>query len=221
MRYFCVLCRRSAIVPGRAICAGAEKMPKRVVIKGPKNRILDDFFKVDEVHLSFEKFDGSMSEVVRRLNFERGDSVAAVLHHRERDAVFLVNQFRYPTYEKGPGWITEIVAGMIDEGEDPEVAMRREILEETGYLVERLVHISDFYLSPGGSSERIFLYCAEISGAGPAEKGGGLAAENEDIRLIELSTAEAFGQLDRGDIHDAKTIVALLWLRARLGSEGG
>jgi nudix-type nucleoside diphosphatase (YffH/AdpP family) len=205
----------------RAGFAGADKMPKHVVITEPKKRILDDFFKVDEVHLSFEKFDGSMSKVVRRLNFERGDSVAALLHHRERDAVLLVNQFRYPTYQKGPGWITEIVAGMIDAGENPEVAMRREILEETGYRVEQLVHISDFYLSPGGSSERIFLFCAEISGAGPQEKGGGLAVENEDIRLLELSTVEAFGQLDRGEIRDAKTIVALMWLRGRLGLEGG
>lgn len=193
-------------------------MPKRVIVETPKKRILDDFFKVEEVYLSFEKFDGSMSPVVRRLNFERGDSVAAVLHHGEKDAVFLVNQFKYPAYAKGPGWITEVVAGMIDAGENPEDAARREILEETGYRVEKLEHISNFYVSPGGSSERIFLYCAEVSGDGPAEKGGGLALENEDIELIELSTSEAFRQLDRGEIHDAKTIIGLMWLRARLGS---
>jgi nudix-type nucleoside diphosphatase (YffH/AdpP family) len=190
-------------------------MPKRVMVKDRK-RILDDFFKVEEVHLSFEKFDGSMSPVLRRLNFERGDAVAALLYHRERDAVLLVNQFRYPTYQKGPGWITEIVAGMIDASEKPEDAMRREILEETGYLVEQLTSIADFYVSPGGSSERIFLYCAEICDAGQKEKGGGLAAEGEDIRVLELSTTEAFDELDRGEIHDAKTIVALMWLRARL-----
>ena len=73
-------------------------MPKRVIIKKEKKRILDDFFKVEEVHLSFEKFDGSMSPVVRRLNFERGDSVAALLYQKESDAVFLVNQFKYPAY---------------------------------------------------------------------------------------------------------------------------
>lgn len=195
-------------------------MPKRVIIEGDKKRILDDFFKVEEVHLSFEKFDGSMSKIVRRLNFERGDSVAAVLHHKERDAVILISQFRYPTYEKGPGWLAETVAGMIDEGEVPEDAMRREILEETGYRVEKLVHISNFYLSPGGSSERIFLYYAEVSGTGPAEKGGGLASENEDIQLTELSTGEAFRQLDRGEIQDAKTIIGLMWLRSQLGSAG-
>jgi nudix-type nucleoside diphosphatase (YffH/AdpP family) len=194
------------------------QMPKRVIVEREKKRILNDFFKVDEVYLSFEKFDGSMSPVMRRLNFERGDSVAAVLHHKGKGAVFLVNQFKYPAYEKGPGWITEVVAGMIDPGENPEHAMRREIMEETGYRVDELTHISNFYVSPGGSSERIFLYCAEVSGTGPVEKGGGLASENEDIQLIELSTSEAFRQLDRGEIEDAKTIIGLMWLRARLGS---
>src|SRR4051794_11788866 len=125
-------------------------MPKQVIVKGPKKRILNDFFKVDEVHLSFEKFDGSMSPVVRRLNFERGDSVAAILHHREKGVVFLVNQFKYPTWEKGPGWLTEAVAGMIDPEEDAEDAVRREILEETGYRAGKLQHIANFYVSPGG-----------------------------------------------------------------------
>jgi nudix-type nucleoside diphosphatase (YffH/AdpP family) len=119
-------------------------MPKRIKVEG-RRRILDDFFKVEEVYLSFEKFDGSMSPIVRRLNFERGDSVAALLHHRERNNVLLVNQFKYPSYEKGPGWITEVVAGMIDRGENPEDAVRREILEETGYRAENLLHISTFY----------------------------------------------------------------------------
>ena len=91
-------------------------MPSRVDIK-QKRLVLDDFFKVEEAYLSFEKFDGTMSPVVRRLNFERGDAVAALLHHTERDTAILVNQFRYPSYEKGPGWITEVVAGMIDKGE--------------------------------------------------------------------------------------------------------
>jgi ADP-ribose pyrophosphatase len=160
-------------------------MPKRVKVER-RRLILDDFFKVEEVYLSYEKFDGSMSPVVRRLNFERGDSVAAVLHDKERNSVFLVNQFKYPSYGKGPGWITEVVAGMISQGESPEDAARREILGETGYRPEKIEHISTFYVSPGGSSERILLYYAEILGAGPRQKGGGIAEENEDIKLVEL-----------------------------------
>jgi nudix-type nucleoside diphosphatase (YffH/AdpP family) len=192
-------------------------MPSRVDIK-EKRRVLDDFFKIEEAHLSFERFDGTMSPVVRRLNFERGDSVAAMLHHTERGTILLVNQFRYPSYEKGPGWITEVVAGMIDIGETPEHAIQREIHEETGYKVNRVEHIWTFYVSPGGSSERIILYYAAVSGVAPSDKCGGLASENEDIKLIEIPVADAFGQLRRGEMADAKTIIALMWLEARHGA---
>ena len=189
-------------------------MPSRVEVK-EKRRVLNDFFKVDEAHISFEKFDGTMSPVVRRLKFERGDSVAALLHHTGRDTAILVNQFKYPSYEKGPGWITEVVAGMIDQGETPEAAIHREIREETGYEADRIEHISTFYVSPGGSSERIVLYYVAVSGTGPSDMYGGLASENEDIKLIEIPVTDAFGQLRQGEIADAKTIIALMWLQAK------
>jgi ADP-ribose pyrophosphatase len=190
-------------------------MPSRVDIERTR-LILDDFFKVEEAYLSFEQFDGTMSPVVRRLSFERGDSVAALLHLAGRDSVVLVNQFKYPAYRHGRAWTTEVVAGMIDPGESPEQAARREILEETGYRVDNLVHISTFFVSPGGSSERIVLYYAEIAGGSPDERGGGVADENEDIDIVELPVHEAFHQVDNGEIADAKTIIALMWLRERL-----
>jgi ADP-ribose pyrophosphatase len=193
-------------------------MARRVVIER-KRLILDDFFKVEEAYLSYERFDGTMSPVLRRLNFERGDAVAAVLFNRRRGTVLLVNQFKYPSFAKGPGWITELMAGMIDPGETPEVALHREMLEETGYQVENVEHIATFYVSPGGSSERIHLYYAELPDA-PVEKGGGEVAENEDIKVLEFAAKEAFHQLDRREIADAKTILGLMWLRARLQREG-
>ena len=127
----------------------------------------------------------------------------------------LVNQFKYPTYQKGPGWITETMAGMIDDGEDPETAARREILEETGYSPRRLEHISTFYLSPGGTSERIVLYYAEVDDR-KTSMGGGLAEEGEDIVNVELSVEDALAQVSSGEIADAKTIIAILWLKDRL-----
>ena len=192
-------------------------MSQRVKVER-KRLILDDFFKVEEVYLSYEKFDGSMSPLVRRLNFERGDSVAAVLHHKERNSVLLVNQFKYPSYEKGPGWITEVVAGMVSAGEAPEDAVRREISEETGYIANKIEHISTFYVSPGGSSERILLYYVDVSGTGPDEGGGGLAEENEDIKLLEVPVDKAFLQVEHGEIADAKTIIGLIWLQKRLST---
>ena len=59
------------------------------------NRLLDDFFKVDEAFLQFEQFDGEMSPTVRRLNFERGDGVAALVLNADTDKLILVRQYRY------------------------------------------------------------------------------------------------------------------------------
>ena len=190
---------------------------RRVVIDR-KKRIFDDFFKVDEAFLRYELSDGTMSSVVLRMNFERGDSVAALIFKPETRRIVLVNQFKYPTYEKGPGWITETMAGMIDEGEDPEAAVRREIAEETGYSPRSLEHISTFYLSPGGSSERIILYYAEVDD-GKTSAGGGLAEEGENVVNVELSIEDALAQVGSGEIADAKTIIAILWLRDRLAGK--
>ena len=63
--------------------------------------VFDDVFKIEEATLRFERFNEQMSELVRRLVFERGDSAAALLLNRERQMVILIKQFRYPTYKKG------------------------------------------------------------------------------------------------------------------------
>jgi nudix-type nucleoside diphosphatase (YffH/AdpP family) len=187
----------------------------KVVIERRRN-ILDDFFKIEEVFLQHEKFDGRMTPTLRRLKFERGDSASALTFNISTKRVVLVNQFRFPTFAKGPGWTTEAVAGMIDSNETPENAIRREILEETGYRTSRLEHISTFYVSPGGSSERIILYFAEVDNSQKVGVGGGLNSEGEDIQVIELSLEEVLKQIQIGTIIDAKTIVGVFWLRNRL-----
>ena len=138
--------------------------------------LLDGYFKVEEAYVSYEKFDGTMSQPVRRLDFVRGDAVAGILFNKQRQRVILVSQFRYATLSRGTGWTTEAVAGSVDPGETPEEAVKREILEEAGYEVETLERISCFYPTPGVTSERIILYYAETRGDGPVAKGGGLAA---------------------------------------------
>jgi len=180
-----------------------------------RRRLLDDFFKVDDAELSFERFDGSMTPPVRRLVFERGDSVAAVVFDRDAERLLLTEQFRFPTFEKGPGWLIEIIAGMIDRGEQPEVSIRREIEEELGYRANHIEHIATFYVSPGGSSERIWLYYAEVGEAGHVSAGGGLPGEHEDIRVVSIPPEEARTTLKDGKIADAKTIVGLQWFLAR------
>lgn len=188
---------------------------KKVIIEETKC-IFDDFFKIEEAQLRYEQFDGQMSPVVRRLNFDRGDSVAALIFNPETQRIILVNQFKYPTFEKGPGWITETMAGMVGKDETSEGALYREIVEETGYNVRKLEHISTFYVSPGGSSERIILYYAEVDDSSRVGPGGGVVSENENIINVELTVEEALEQIESGKIVDAKTILGILWLRNRL-----
>ena len=98
---------------------------KQVVVHD-RRRLLDGVFKVDEARVSFERFDGTMTPPVRRLVFERGDSVAAVVLDREAGQVFFAEQFRFHTLANGPGWLIEVIAGMVESGEAPEAALRRE-----------------------------------------------------------------------------------------------
>ncbi|MFT4664769.1 MAG: nudix-type nucleoside diphosphatase (YffH/AdpP family) [Polaribacter sp.] len=176
------------------------------------NRILDDFFKVDEAFLQFEKMDGDMSETVRRLNFERGDGVAALVFNEDTDRIILVRQFRYATHLKGESWVIETVAGMKGADEDPEEAIIREIEEEIGYANAQLTTINNFFVSPGGTSERIYLYYAVVSNMHKVSEGGGLASEAEDIQILEYHFEELMELMENEVITDAKTLIALLWL---------
>ncbi len=182
-----------------------------------KRRLLDDFFKVDEVRLTHERFDGSMSEEQRRLVFERGDAAAGLLVDPDRRKVILINQFRLPTRDKiaGGGWILETAAGMIRDGETPEACLIREVYEETGYQLTKADPVATFYASPGGSTERIFLYCADIRRTDKTGAGGGTPRDGEDIELVEIDLEDFFARLAAREFADAKIIIAGQWLRDR------
>lgn len=189
---------------------------KKVLIKKKRN-VLDDFFKVEEAYLQFEKFNGEMSEPVRRFSLERGNSVAVLTFNRRTNKLILISQFRYPTYKNGHGWTIEAIAGMIDQGETPEGAARREVKEETGLSVTALKHITTFYPSPGGSSELIFLYYSEVSGQPEnRDNTGGMISEGEDIISLEVSLEDAQKKIRSGEIMDAKTIIGIYWLENQL-----
>jgi ADP-ribose pyrophosphatase len=173
-----------------------------------REHLVDDFFRLDAVEYSFQLFDGSMSAPVRRLTLERGDSVAALLVD-DAGRVWLIEQFRIATWPAGPGWLVETAAGIVAPGESPEAALRREVFEETGFEIERLEPIASVYLSPGGSSERVHLYCAGVRSRRGV--GGGVAAEGEDIRLVAFSRDELAQAWRAGRFVDAKTLLAVQW----------
>lgn len=187
-------------------------MSKKVEITNKKTVFNKFIFRIDEVELRHEKFSGEMSDKITRLSFERGDSVAALMHNPEQDTIVLIEQFRYPTLEKATGWITELPAGVVEGEENPKNTTIREIEEETGYRVHHLHHLFTFFLSPGGSSERIFLYYGRINPKQQINKGGGLDIEDEDIKTTHVKVDDAIKMMHNREITDAKTIMALQWL---------
>lgn len=177
--------------------------------------VFKQFYRMEEVILQHSRFDGRMSNEMSRLVFQRGDSVGILIQDPVRQEVILTEQFRMATYDKGPGWLLELPAGMLEFGEDPEDCARRETFEETGYAVKDLESIGMFYLSPGGSSERIYLFYAEADFNSKTGDGIGLEAEDEDILTHVISTKKAYEMARSGEIQDAKTLIAIQWLELR------
>jgi len=187
-------------------------MTKRIEIIGEKEVFRQAIFRVVQATLKMELYNGEMSDQIVRLKLDRGDSVAALIHDVHDDVLIMVEQFRYPAYENGQGWLTEIVAGTVDDGDTPMESMRREIWEEAGFRVSALRHIGTYYMSPGGSSERIHLYYAAVDQSEGEGEGGGKLSEGEDILVKTVAVDEALAELARGEIVDAKTAITLQWL---------
>lgn len=186
---------------------------KKVELKDEKI-VFDAFFKIYQSTFRFEQYSGELSDELTRLTLDRGDAVAVLLHCEARGTFLLAEQFRFPVYRAGDpsqGWIYELVAGVIEEGESPEDVARREVLEEVGYEVTELKYLTTCYLSPGGTTEKICLYYGKV--AQKKGEGGGIAAEHEDIRTVEIPIHKAYEMIDRGEIRDAKTMIGLLLAR--------
>ena len=180
-------------------------------------RLFDGFFKLDRAFLRHETPTGEMSPELMRLNLERGDGAAVLLVNRDRQTVVLTRQFRYAAWLRSDGgWMLEIPAGMVHKGKTPAEVARSELLEEVGYRPARLKKLMTFYSTPGTTTERTHLFYGEVDNRHKIAAGGGLDVEHEFIEVVELPIVRAIRMLRRGELLDAKTIVAFQWLASRL-----
>ncbi|WP_434036143.1 NUDIX domain-containing protein [Formosa sp. 4Alg 33] len=176
--------------------------------------VYKDFFTVKKATITHDTFKSDQQVKVVRECLDRGSAIAIVLVEKDTDSILLINQFRYPTimHPEFDGWLTEIVAGCMEADEDPMECARREVEEEIGYQVKHMEFIGDYFASPGGTSEKVNAFYAEVNSTDKIFKGGGLDSEQEDIQLIKLPISKLKSKLNAHAFKDAKTIIALQWL---------
>lgn len=177
-----------------------------------EHRHYDGFFKLDKFKLRHTLFAGGWSQPLEREVFRRNNCVGVLLYDPDRDEIVLLEQFRIgAAVQTDRAWLLEIVAGAIEEGETAEQVAYREAEEEAGCQIEKLELISEFYTSPGGTSERLTLYCGKVDSS---EVGGiyGLADEDEDILVSVISFDEAFELVEQNRFESAIPILAIQWL---------
>ncbi len=178
-----------------------------------KENLYKGFFQLNRYSIANELFSGGFSKTYTREIFERGNAAAILLLDEQRDKLVLVEQFRPGAIgtELNP-WLIETVAGIVEPNESPEEVVVREAYEESGAEVMRLRKICDYLVSPGGTTERIWLFIGEIDSQNIPEFAG-LEEENEDIKVHCVAVDEAFSWLDSGKINNAMSIIALQWLK--------
>lgn len=180
-----------------------DPLAERVVASEVVHRGRYIEFRVDTV----ERSDGSRH--TRDIVGHPG--AVAMLAVDDLGRVLFVRQWRVAA---GRG-LLEIPAGTLDvhDGvtEDPDVAARRELEEETGHRARSWRKLASFWTAPGFASEEMHLYLAE--GLSPAADSDRLLPdEDEALELRHLSMDEALALVETGQIADAKSILAILWL---------
>jgi ADP-ribose pyrophosphatase len=169
----------------------------RIIDRQP---VYDGFFKLYKLTIQDE------DKTYAREVFETGNAVAALVYDTRRKKFIFVEQFR-PAVNQ---YLVELPAGLLDkEGETMEEALAREVEEETGYAIDHLEPIQNFYPSPGAFAEKLHIYYAQVSHK--TGEGGGAQGENEKIKVIELTPQEVRQKM----FVDAKTLIAVQWAQIK------
>ncbi len=177
-----------------------------------KDKILsENYFLLRNMTYELTRRDGSVVRHKREV-YDRGNGATVLLYNPNKQSVVLVRQFRVATWVNGnpDGMLIETCAGLLDN-DAPEVCIRKEAIEETGYQVGEARKVFELYMSPGGVTELIHFFIAEYSEAQRANRGGGV--DDEDIEVLELPFVRALEMIDSGEIQDGKAVILLQYLQ--------
>lgn len=175
----------------------------------------DEHYTLKGVTFEWRRGDGKWQTLTREI-FERGNAAAVLPYNLARGTVVLVRQFRYPAYVNGyDDLMIEAATGLLED-ELPDVRIRAEAEEETGYRLRDIRKVFEAFMSPGAMTEKIHFFVAEYEQQMRIGPGGGLASEGEDIDVLELSIDEALAMIGDGRIVDAKTIMLLQYAKLHI-----
>lgn len=174
------------------------------------------FYQVRKYRLKHKRFAGGESDPFDRELIIRYRVAASLPYDPILNKVVLIKQFRIGALDnEASPWLWEVVAGIRTTEETLEDLAKRETFEETGLTAQDILPICDYWVSPGGSQERVALFLTRVD----ASKAGGifgLPEEHEDILVKALPVQDAFELVHKGLVNNALSIIALQWLELNL-----
>jgi nudix-type nucleoside diphosphatase (YffH/AdpP family) len=203
--------------PDRRGRSGLDRLGRNLS-GNPRVRVRDvqllscDWYVLLKTTFDYQHTDGRWTTAERE-TYDRGNGAVILLYNADQGTVLLNRQFRYPAYVNGhpDGMLLEAAGGLLEEGDSPEEAIRREAIEETGHAVGEVEPVFEVYMSPGSVTERLHFYAAPYSSSTQTSAGGGVAEEGEDIQRVEVPFSHSLKMIQTGEIMDAKTIMLLQW----------
>jgi ADP-ribose pyrophosphatase len=133
--------------------------------------------------------------------FVRHGGSVAILPILDDGRVCLIHSRRLTVDET----LIEVPAGTREPNEPPLTTASRELAEETGFRAGQFEELVSYFPSPGILSERMWIFVArDLTAGDPAREA------NEQIENYIVAWDDALAMIDRGEIHDGKTIIALL-----------
>ena len=172
------------------------------------------FFALNQISLKYSQFDGDISELKNRVILMGSEASLILPYDPILDKVLLVEQFRIGPFCRGDRtpWVFEPVAGIIEVGETPEEAAKREVFEEAGLEVTQLVKMGSGYPNPGEATSYFYNYIAIVDLSEYSPGIYGAKNEGEDIRthVIDFTTVLNWSVSNKLRVLPLNTMV--LWL---------
>ncbi|OTG81214.1 NUDIX hydrolase [Acinetobacter sp. ANC 4558] len=172
------------------------------------------FIGVEKLSLNHHLFNKTTeSPMLNRELIHRPEAAGVLIYDPQKQTIALIEQFRIGAIEDDISpWQLEIIAGVLDGDESPEICVRREALEESGCQINELQHLFSFYPSAGACDELFHLYTAQADL--PVEGGiFGVENEGENIKLHIIHFQDIPNLFTNGRLRNAPIIMALQWLQ--------